>query len=357
MSICNVIHIPNLGIYCIVFFFDRMQYQQIMALTWGLAKLDRQKQMALYRPQKRPTDDPRGWWKYAYVLVTGKECSPLNQLQLLVEGVKHKKLYISLVKQLHRLQSRPPAGSTAPDNSAMIEALEAQTDLIEEQVPLPTLIRYRQLAALEIRSEDAKHKDLPVTSGNALADGVHASVMSVFSWVGGGIIPVGDLFTATKKKPTKPSFNGNGDGYGALDEDLPLEDLVSQLEQEVHRAEAYSIHHDITQFRLSFSGNTTVKLTNDELPLATLIVSLKALIDTKAECNVMSFYVENLCLIDEHTRNPISRYLIAARYGTSYTYTLYICRHISIYILMYVCMLTVCVWMYVLIIFVYICVY
>ena len=305
-----------ISIYCIVFFFDRMQYQQIMALTWGLAKLDRQKQMALYRPQKRPTDDPRGWWKYAYVLVTGKECSPLNQLQLLVEGVKHKKLYISLIKQLHRLQSRPPAGSTAPDNTAMIEALEAQTDLIEEQVPLPTLIRYRQLAALEIRSEDAKHKDFPVTSGNALADGVHASVMSVFSWVGGGIIPVGDLFTATKKKPsTKPSFTGNGgDGYGALDEDLPLEDLVSQLEQEVHRAEAYSIHHDITQFRLSFSGNTTVKLTNDELPLATLIVSLKALIDTKAECNVMSFYVENLCLIDEHTRNPISRYLIAARY-------------------------------------------
>lgn len=59
---------------------DKRQYQQLIGLSVAFSLLDRQKQLALLRPLRRPTRDPRGWWHYAYKLVTGRTVSTASKV-------------------------------------------------------------------------------------------------------------------------------------------------------------------------------------------------------------------------------------------------------------------------------------
>ena len=47
------------------------QYRQLTTLSKILKGLDRRKLMLYHRPPKRPTEDPKAWWHYAYFLATG----------------------------------------------------------------------------------------------------------------------------------------------------------------------------------------------------------------------------------------------------------------------------------------------
>lgn len=58
----------NLG-FCL----DSAQYKQIILTSTRFGSLERQKQMALYRPALRPDKDPRAWWHYSYRLITGTD--------------------------------------------------------------------------------------------------------------------------------------------------------------------------------------------------------------------------------------------------------------------------------------------
>ena len=59
---------------------DKMQYQQLIGITVVFGLLEQQKQLALLRPHRRPTRDPRGWWHYAYKLVTGRTVSTASKV-------------------------------------------------------------------------------------------------------------------------------------------------------------------------------------------------------------------------------------------------------------------------------------
>jgi Vacuolar sorting-associated protein 13, N-terminal/N-terminal region of Chorein or VPS13 len=54
---------------------DKVVYQQAIGTSVAFSLLEKQKQIALLRPLRRPTRDPRGWWHYAYKLVTGRTVS------------------------------------------------------------------------------------------------------------------------------------------------------------------------------------------------------------------------------------------------------------------------------------------
>ena len=52
---------------------DRLQLHQICLVIDAFAAKKRQQLLFLFRPFCRPTQDPRGWWLYAYRLVTGRD--------------------------------------------------------------------------------------------------------------------------------------------------------------------------------------------------------------------------------------------------------------------------------------------
>lgn len=59
---------------------DKVVYQQAIGTSVAFSLLEKQKQIALLRPLRRPTRDPRGWWHYAYKLVTGRTVSTASKV-------------------------------------------------------------------------------------------------------------------------------------------------------------------------------------------------------------------------------------------------------------------------------------
>lgn len=60
---------------------DKKQYQQLIGISVAFSLLEKQKQIALLRPHRRPTRDPRGWWHYAFKLVTGRTVSTASKVR------------------------------------------------------------------------------------------------------------------------------------------------------------------------------------------------------------------------------------------------------------------------------------
>jgi Vacuolar sorting-associated protein 13, N-terminal/N-terminal region of Chorein or VPS13 len=60
---------------------DKVVYQQALGVGAMFGLLDKQKQIALLRPLRRPTRDPRGWWHYAYKLITGRTVSTASKVE------------------------------------------------------------------------------------------------------------------------------------------------------------------------------------------------------------------------------------------------------------------------------------
>ena len=62
---------------------DKRQYQQVIGISVAFSLLEKQKQISLLRPHRRPTRDPRGWWHYAFKLVTGRTISTASKVTYL----------------------------------------------------------------------------------------------------------------------------------------------------------------------------------------------------------------------------------------------------------------------------------
>jgi len=50
-----------------------LQYRQMLTALQYFRVLDTRRLLVTHRPTSRPTVDPRGWWRYAYKLLTGRE--------------------------------------------------------------------------------------------------------------------------------------------------------------------------------------------------------------------------------------------------------------------------------------------
>jgi vacuolar protein sorting-associated protein 13A/C len=80
--------IPNVDVIVetmpISFKFDRLHYQQILSISNSFEELEKRKFWSTYRPILRPTADPRGWWFYAYRLITGRDISFSNKVRVIL---------------------------------------------------------------------------------------------------------------------------------------------------------------------------------------------------------------------------------------------------------------------------------
>lgn len=301
------IEIPPFGIT-----LDRLQYQQLMSTLVGFSRLARQKQMALYRPTKRPTRDPKGWWKYAFLLVTGKEFCVASKFDQFLQGLHYRKRYIELVKFMRRSgqgQGQSIADILAGKPPVPLTSEEAELEKIEDLLPVHMLIQFRRIAAIEMRASELKLQRpssalTQKSSGSAstFSAETKSKKKSMMSWMWGS------KSASTPKEATESSSFSL-----AIDEDVSIEQLVSELESAVEQAEKRAENQDLTQLRLNFSSKVIINLTSDHLPLAQLQVAVKAAIEAKAVSNVMSFYVDDFLFVDQYTRNPICPYLIAAR--------------------------------------------
>ncbi|CAM9966321.1 unnamed protein product, partial [Laminaria digitata] len=52
--------------------FHAEQYEQALILKDAIAALSNWQTFFPYRPKTKPMEDPKAWWRYAYICVTGK---------------------------------------------------------------------------------------------------------------------------------------------------------------------------------------------------------------------------------------------------------------------------------------------
>ena len=68
---------PNLHIHIhgtnLHFQLDKTQYRDIQQTSASLHHFQRMQRYLQYRPEQGPANDPRGWWRYALILVTERE--------------------------------------------------------------------------------------------------------------------------------------------------------------------------------------------------------------------------------------------------------------------------------------------
>jgi hypothetical protein len=124
---------------------DKRQYQQLIGATVVFGFLERQKQLALLRPHRRPTRDPIGWWHYAYKLVTGQTVSTASKMDIMTRCMKVKKRYIALVKRSRASsESTGTSGSStnAPGAGTVTFSARDESELrrIEESTPVQALL-------------------------------------------------------------------------------------------------------------------------------------------------------------------------------------------------------------------------
>ena len=120
------------------------QIGYLVALHASLKKLQLLEQYSRWRPRKRPRQDPRGWWRYAYECVRMRPAEERLRWPHLVFVVRHRKRYITLYK-------RKLAGG---DLYPVLTPEEAEEMLrLEDGLEVEDLVYFRTLAEAVVDKE------------------------------------------------------------------------------------------------------------------------------------------------------------------------------------------------------------
>ena len=128
---------------------SKMQLNQIILTLNTFNTLDRKKLVAIYRPEKSPKEDPRAWWKFAFLLVSGKQAVNFhNRFQDAVMCLQSKNRYISLLK--HKKLAQHSDRFEFPDSD------EREIEEIESALPLCALCVFRKEATKDVLRQIAE---------------------------------------------------------------------------------------------------------------------------------------------------------------------------------------------------------
>lgn len=287
------IDIAHLG-----FSVDEKQYRQIMATSARFGQLDRQKQMALHRPEQRPTFNPRAWWHYAYKLVTGNELSFRKKVDDMLLVLRSKARYIALVKLVHTGETEKS------DSAASLAKLDAELSVLEDTLPMVSLLVFRQLAALQIAEElMAKRAHGAMTASVA---GMSSYISNMFSF--------GKKASSSSSKSSQKK-SGSLSGSSAANADGSLEDddeaLMARIQSTLTQAEAVAV--DNFTLRLCFASSAKLDITSGMTVIATAQLAMAADLEIHAKRINMAYTLSDLSIEDKCTLNPLSRYIVIAR--------------------------------------------
>jgi hypothetical protein len=323
--------------------FDRQQFKQLMVMNRSFGELDRKRLMCLYRPSKRATEDPRAWWRYAYRLVTGRDVNTASKIKLLHFCLKSREKYIAAVKKFKFESYFHKEGRPA-------ETLPADIALIEEKLPLSTLLLFREEAVKEAAIDIRKQLDIERANAEKASSSPSSSssLASMFGFSSSTpkasssakidtIVPNGEKksmfsgwFSFTKKdspqslaasSPSAEASNlsesGVADNTSAgvplVDaEDAEDEKLMNDLElqlQRLNEASESAIHQKFS-FRGVLHSSVIITFTYDGGPIVTIRAGMGLLIETRFSNVLLNFTLHNFSVEDQISKDPFDNMLI-----------------------------------------------
>lgn len=304
--------------------FDRTQYQQILGVIATFSQLERYKQMSVYRPRVRPTQDARAWWKYAYKLVLGKDLSVGNKFETMIKCKRKRERYMQLLKSAKKSKIKNP-------NVEPAESIEIAE--IEESLPFDSLLIFRKLAAVEMLKEKMDDKGKKTTLGyskpkehdsitasdysksvseiSSPSSSTQKSMSSFFSW---GKKPASAQAVASKSPVSTTATSKSSTTVSSLDKksdiyDDEMEDMILiekiQLQLQVDDSVA-----DEFPVRLSLEASTEVFITSSKQPIIDITMGMRADVEVKPQRVFVAFALGNMKVEDKYTMNPTEKYLM-----------------------------------------------
>jgi len=256
------------------FRLSKLQLAQIILTLNTFYALDRQKLVALYRPEKSVKQDPRAWWKYAYVIISGKKGGFAANVEEALLCHRYKASYIDLLKRKRALQSFND---------------DAEQDLIsiERALPLCALVVFRGLALKEY------YKELSEYEGKAkiAAEKSPTTKSSWFSWGG-------------KKKESTTLSNISDD------EEISFESLTTDLEE--GSVDDEFVDSYILRIRLR-DASSSLEIHRNGASIALAMLSYNVSLDVRVSGVSAAFTVDNLIVLDRVTTSMEYQAIVAPR--------------------------------------------
>ncbi len=266
------------------------QLEQALALKDGITALSNWSVFSSHRPTRKPQDDPRAWWRYAYICITGRGSDYNKMFKILT----FRKLYIRAYKLKVRYESNPSAFDSG-DEEVYDESTKLLLDDLEYELPVQTIVLFRHLADLEMRAEDNARKRLKQQKGSSGGDNQKPEWMR---WLFGD--------------------NARKDLDEDVDDELDIEAVAKNIDTEYSIAEEIAgrkmeitnLEEDTAAakplFHIQLSSSGTLGLQGrgkNRLVEVHLSGSLK--VEMKRRNDVRSmFKVENFKVVDLYTQSP-----------------------------------------------------
>jgi hypothetical protein len=324
--------------------FDRLQYTMLLETLQLMRRLDTHLNHALRRPAKRPTEDPRAWWKYAYSLVSGTEYSATSMFEKMTLCMRSKQRYMQLVQHAYYRKHGIPItdlnsntinlsssskdekeGETVKKGAAkgkgtkkteavskadmevIVAAEVAELETLENILPMSALMVFRQIAAVQLRKEDIQRKkEGKGASGAAAAKGAAdaGGVEGKRTW---------GQWWSGKDKNGEDGKNKYGLTKAEEEEDEALiQEIREKLAIAPAAAKGVAVKEEFNR-RINLLSSLTLRLTTDAKPVARLQLQFLMGLEFHTGCLSMNFTLQDLVIYDEYTKKPVSPYLIIGR--------------------------------------------
>ncbi|CAM9428246.1 unnamed protein product, partial [Sphacelaria rigidula] len=128
------------------------QYEQILQLKDNFVALANWQIFFPYRPKASPLQDPRAWWRYAYVCVKGKP----GAVSKLVKIIAARKKYVSLFERVAAASwesehSSPPSFEAIGLLRPLEDEERSELDAMEESLPAEAILMFRTMARRNLK--------------------------------------------------------------------------------------------------------------------------------------------------------------------------------------------------------------
>lgn len=269
---------------------EKKQYQQIMEYMSITYLLEGRKHMAVFRPVERPTKDPRGWWHYAYRLLTGHE-SNVSKFDSIYRCVRSRRPYIQLVKKCRAFKESQAQKSVG---AVFTEADEKELTHYEDILPYATLTIFRQYAAIQYFEEKKSERKADLNK----EDNISKKVSSWFS------------FGTKKVNTAKAAPTTSSPGVNRIDDDDDNEEEDEDIIAKITDIFSQSDENELFNMRVNLQTGLMFTLTSDVTQILNIGMSVKATGEKRQNRTSGMLAVDNLVIVDLCSPNPIRKHLI-----------------------------------------------
>ena len=278
---------------------EKKQYQQVVEYMGITYLLEGRKHMAVFRPVERPTKDPRGWWHYAYRLLTGHE-SNVNKFESIYRCIKSRRPYIALVKKYRLFKENQASNKTSV---MFTEAEEDEMTYYEDILPYTTLTMFRQYAAVEYYDDRKSERKTNSWSYSNSKEGDPTKKIS--SW-----FSFGTKKSASTSTPVKTP--GAPAGIKRIDDD-DEDDEDSELLAKISDIFSQSDENELFNMRVNLQSGVLFTLTNEETKILNVGMSVKATGEKRKTRTNGMLSVDNVVIEDLCSPNPLRKHFVTQR--------------------------------------------